>query len=109
LPLFLFHRDFAYYSPIGSESDRHRVIVSFAYQNGWHVSFFDGDRRCTLLPRTAFFNSEESMVEFIRRADGLKILEDRTIFGMQIKRDYGDDVDLHLSREQYRELIKGKR
>jgi len=49
------------------------------------------------------------MVEFIRRADGLKILEDRTIFGMQIKRDYGDDVDLHLSREQYRELIKGKR
>lgn len=48
------------------------------------------------------------MVEFIRRAGVLKILEDRTIFGMQIKRDYGD-VDLHLSPEQYRELIKGKR
>jgi len=32
--------------------------LSFTYRNGWHVIFFDGDRRRAMLPRKAFFNSE---------------------------------------------------
>jgi hypothetical protein len=36
------------------------------------------------------------MVEFIRRGGGLKTLEDKNIFKMQINRNYGE-VDLHLA------------
>jgi hypothetical protein len=82
---------------------RHRVILSFAYRDGWHVSFFDSDRKRTLLPRKAFFNSEEAMTEFIHRAGGLKTLEDRNIFEMLLKRNFGD-VDLHVTQEQYKKL-----
>lgn len=42
------------------------------------------------LPRTAFFNSEETLTEFVRRSGGIKTLEDRNIFEMQLKRNFGD-------------------
>jgi hypothetical protein len=87
---------------------RHKVILSFAYQNGWQCSFFDADRKRTLLPRRAFLNSEETMTEFVRRSGGIKTLEDRNIFEMQLKRNFGD-VALSLTVEQYRELMKGNR
>lgn len=103
LPPIKIHSMFAYYSPMGS--DRHRVIMSFAYQNGWRCAFFDSDRKRTPLPRKAFFNSEETLTEFVRRSDGIKTLEDRNIFEMQLKRNFGD-VDLNLTLEQYRELMK---
>jgi hypothetical protein len=99
---------FAYYSPMANDQpSRHKVILSFAYQNGWQCSFFDSDRKRTLLPRKAFFNSEETMAEFVRRSGGIKTLEDRNIFEMQLKRNFGD-VTLNLTVEQYRELKKGK-
>jgi hypothetical protein len=76
---------------MGSEqASNHKVTLSFTYRNGWHVSFFDSDRRCTLLPRKAFFNSEEALTDFVRRAGGIKTLEDRNIFEMQLKRNFGD-------------------
>ena len=56
-----------------------------------------------MLPRKAFFNSEETMTEFIRRGGGLKTLEDRNIFEMQLKRNFGD-VGLNLTPEQYAKL-----
>ncbi len=80
-----------------------RVILSFTYRNDWHATFFDGDRRRAMLPRKAFFNSEETMTEFIRRGGGLKTLEDRNIFEMQLKRNFGD-VGLNLTPEQYAKL-----
>ena len=40
------------------------------YRKGWHVCFFDSDRNRRQLPRLAFFNSDEAMVEFTRRAGG---------------------------------------
>jgi hypothetical protein len=49
---------------------KHRVLMSFTYRKGWHVCFFDGDRHRRQLPRLAFFNSDEAMVEFTRRAGG---------------------------------------
>jgi hypothetical protein len=64
-----------------------KVLMSFHYQNGWHVIFFDGDRRRTQLQRKAFFNSDEAMMEFAYRAGGPKTLEDRNIFAMQIARN----------------------
>jgi hypothetical protein len=84
-----------------------KVILSFAYQHGWRCTFFDGDRKRTVLPRTAFFNSEETLTEFVRRSGGIKTLEDRNIFEMQLIRNFGD-VNLNLTVAQYRELKKGK-
>jgi hypothetical protein len=70
------------------------------------VSFFEGDRKRSLLPRKAFFNSEETLTDFVRRAGGIKTLEDRNIFEMQLKRNFGD-VNLNLTLEQYNKLKRG--
>jgi hypothetical protein len=84
-----------------------KVFMSFLYRSGWQVAFFDSDRRRTLLPRKAFFNSDEAMVEFVRRANGAKTLEDKNILEMQMKRNHGE-VALDLQPEQYAKL-KGLR
>jgi hypothetical protein len=55
------------------------------------------------LPRLAFFNCDEAMVEFTRRAGGPKTLEDRNIFDMMIRRSFGE-ITLELSDEQYAKL-----
>ena len=80
-----------------------RVLISFRFTDGWHVMFFDADRKRSLLPRKAFFNSDEVMVEFIRRGNGPKTLEDRNILEMQMKRTFGE-VTLELTPEQYAAL-----
>lgn len=79
--------------------------MSFHYKDGWHVIFFDGDRRRTALPRRAFFNSDEVMTEFIRRGGGLRTLEDRNIFEMQLAKNFGE-TELLLTPEQYEKLRK---
>jgi hypothetical protein len=55
----------------------HKVLMSFTFRKGWHICFFDCDRRRSQLPRLAYCNSDEEMVEFSRRAVGPKTLEDR--------------------------------
>jgi hypothetical protein len=55
------------------------------------------------LPRLAFFNSDEAMVEFTRRAGGPKTLEDRNIFEMMIRRSFGE-ITLELTAEQFARL-----
>jgi hypothetical protein len=55
------------------------------------------------LPRLAFFHSDESMVEFTRRAGGPKTLEDRNIFEMLMRRSFGE-ITLELTDEQYAQL-----
>lgn len=77
--------------------------MSFHYLNGWHVTFFESDRNRTQLARNAFFNSEETMIEFVRRANGVKTLEDRNILDMMIERNFGE-VCLMLTAEQYIKL-----
>ena len=57
--------------------------MSFTYRKGWHGCFFDCDRIRRQLPRLAFVNSDEAMVEFTRCAGGPKTLEERTIFDME--------------------------
>lgn len=80
-----------------------RVILSLLYRNGWHAEFFNCDRKRARLPRTAFFNSDEALTEFIRRAGGAKTLEDRNILEVQLKRKFLD-VTLDLTEEQYAKL-----
>lgn len=80
-----------------------RVILSLIYRNGWRAEFFDCDRRRARLPRTAFFNSDEALTEFISRGGGAKTLEDRNILEMQLKRGFLD-VTLDLTAEQYAKL-----
>jgi hypothetical protein len=77
--------------------------MSFTFRKGWHVCFFDSDRNRCQLPRLAFFNSDEAMVEFARRAGGPKTLKDRNIFEMMIRRSFGE-ITLELSDEQYAKL-----
>src|SRR5271156_114294 len=84
---------FAYNSSmqLGSpQPRRHKVLMSFRYWNAWDVIFFDTDRMRTALPRRARFNSDEAMIEFIRRAGGPKTLEDRNILAMMIERKSGE-------------------
>jgi hypothetical protein len=57
------------------------------------------------LERTAFFNSDEAMIEFTRRAGGPKTLEDRNILAMMMQRHSGE-ITLELSDEQYARLRK---
>lgn len=82
---------------------KRRVLMSFTYRKGWHVCFFDCDRNRRQLPRLAFFNSDEAMVEFTRRAGGPKTLEERNIFEMQMRRTFGE-ITLELTDEQYEKL-----
>ena len=77
--------------------------MSFTYRKGWYVCFFDSDRNRRQLPRLAFFNSDEAMVEFTRRAGGPKTLEDRNIFEMMIRRSFGE-ITLELTAEQFARL-----
>jgi hypothetical protein len=71
----------------------------------WDVIFFDTDRMRTALPRRARFNSDEVMIEFARRAGGLRTSEDRNIFDMMIQRKSGE-ITLELTDEQYAKLRK---
>jgi hypothetical protein len=79
-----------------------KVLMSFTFRKGWHICFFDCNRRRSQLPRLAFCNS---MIEFSRRAGVPKTLEDRNIFGMLIQRGAGE-VTLELTDEQYDKLRK---
>jgi hypothetical protein len=45
----------------------------------------------------------EAMIDFVRRAGGIRTQEDRNIFEMQLKRNFGD-VDLYLTFEQFKLL-----
>jgi hypothetical protein len=85
----------------------HRVLMSFTYRKGWHVCFFECDRQRRQLPRLAFFNSDEAMVEFTRRAGGPKTLEDRNIFAMIMERGFGE-ITLELNTEQFAKLRSKK-
>jgi hypothetical protein len=82
-----------------------KVLMSFTFRKGWHICFFDCNRRRSQLPRPAFCNSDEAMIEFSRRAGGPKTLEDRNIFDMLIQRGAGE-VTLELTDEQYDKLRK---
>jgi hypothetical protein len=55
------------------------------------------------LPRPAFFNSDEAMVEFTRRSGGPKTLEDSNIFEMMIRLSFGE-ITLELTAEQFARL-----
>jgi hypothetical protein len=55
------------------------------------------------LPRRTRFNSDEVMIEFARRAGGLRTSEDRNIFEMMIQRKSGE-ITLGLTDEQYAKL-----
>ena len=83
----------------------HKVLMSFTFLKGWHICFFDCGRRRSQLPRLAFCNSDEAMVEFSWRAEGPKTLEDRNIFDMLIRRGSGE-ITLELTDAQYDKLRK---
>jgi hypothetical protein len=84
---------------------KRRVLMSFTHRKGWHVCFFDVDRSRRQLPRLAFLNSDEALVEFVQRAGGPKTLEDRNIFEMQMRRTFGEAI-LDLTEEQYGKLCR---
>jgi hypothetical protein len=80
-----------------------RILMSFVYRNGWYVEFFNLDRMRTKLPRSAFFSSDEALVEFIHRCRGAKTLEDKNILEMQMKHNFGE-VTLELTDQQHAKL-----
>jgi hypothetical protein len=77
--------------------------MSFHFDRGWRIQFFECDRLRTALPRRAAFQGDEAMIEFIHRAGGLKTLEDRNILEMMMLRNFGETT-LHLTDAQYAKL-----
>jgi hypothetical protein len=57
---------------------------------------FRPDRMRTALPRKARLNSDEVMIEFARRAGGLRTSEDRNIFDLMSQRK-SDEITLELT------------
>jgi hypothetical protein len=84
---------------------KHKVLMSFDYKKVWSVVFWDTDRMRTPLPRKARFNSDEVMMEFIRRAGGPRTLEDKNILAMLMAKGTGE-ITLELTDEQYDKLRK---
>ena len=85
----------------------HKVLMSFTFRKGWHICFFDCDRRRSQLTRLAYCNSDEAMIEFSRRAGGPKTLEDRNILAMMMERKSGE-INLELTDEQYARLQRSR-
>ena len=81
----------------------YRVLASFHYEGGWHISFYDNDRGRSQLPRRAFCHDDEALLAFIQRAGGAKDSDIRFYLGEAIKRQHGD-VTLYLNAEQYDKL-----
>jgi hypothetical protein len=46
-----------------SPATTYRVIMSFHFDRGWRVTFFEDDRRRDALPRLAFFNCDETLLD----------------------------------------------
>jgi hypothetical protein len=83
---------------------RYKVLMSFVEKNGcWFVVFWNKDRMRTPLPRKARFTTDESLIEFARRAGGCRTLEEKNILAMMIQRKSGE-VALELTDEQYNKL-----
>jgi hypothetical protein len=88
---------------------RYKVLMSFGEKNGcWFVAFWNNDRKRPPLPRKARFTTDESMIEFARRAGGSRTLEDKNILGMMIERKSGE-IALELIDEQYDKLRRARR
>jgi hypothetical protein len=69
---------------------QYKVLMSFVENsNCWVVVFWNKDRMRTPLPRRARFTTDESLIEFARRAGGCRTLEDRNILDMIIQRKSG--------------------
>jgi hypothetical protein len=90
--------------PGAPQPRKHRVLMSFSYRDVWWVVFWDNDRMRTPLPRKARFTTDEAMVEFIRRAGGMRTLEDRNILEMMMRQHKSGEINLELTDEQYRKL-----
>jgi hypothetical protein len=69
----------------------------------WHICFFDMIAAGAKLPRLAFFNSDETLIEFTRRAAGPRTLEDKNILAMMMQKKSGE-ITLELTDEQYDKL-----
>lgn len=78
----------------------YRVLASFHYEDGWHISFYDNDRRRSQLPRRAFCHDDESLLAFLQRAGGAKDSDTRFYLESTLKRQHGE-VTLHLTGDQY--------
>ena len=54
-----------------------KVLMSFTFHKGWHICFFDCNRRRSQLPRLAFCNSDETAVEGCAALVGLRLCNKR--------------------------------
>lgn len=80
---------------------KHKVLMSLVETSGcWVVVFWNKDRMRTPLPRKARFTTDESLIEFARRAGGCRTLEEKNILDMMMQRKSGE-VALELTDEQY--------
>ena len=63
--------------------------------------FFDKNGMRTPLPRKTRFTTDETMVEIIRRAGGMRTLEDRNILEMMMRQHKSGEINLELTEGQY--------
>jgi hypothetical protein len=82
---------------------KHRVLMSFSYREVWYVVFWNNNRMRTPLPRKARFTTDEALIEFTRRAGGIRMQEDRQILEMMIQHR-SSEIPLILTDDQYSKL-----
>ena len=77
--------------------------MSFHFEKGWRVTFFEDDRRRSALHRRAFIHTDEQLMDFIQRAGGIDGSDTRFYVEQAIKRGHGD-ITLRLIEDQYQIL-----
>jgi hypothetical protein len=80
----------------------HRIHMSFVLRDRWHCTFLAEDLRTAVAPARTFSNPD-SMLEMIRRGNGLRDLACRQAVEHAIQSGRGN-VDLLLTPEQFAKL-----
>ena len=79
-----------------------RIHVSFVLHERWHCTFLAEDLRTPIAPARTF-SKPDSMLEMIRRGNGLRDLACRQAVDLAIQAGRGN-VDLLLTPEQFAKL-----
>jgi len=86
-----------------SSHETHRVFMSFAFSNGWHCRFHQGDLSKTPISRPFLFRDKHKVYEAGRRGHGLTDATSVSQLNQAIAAGHGG-IWLRLTDEQYSTL-----
>lgn len=87
-----------------SQTQTHRVYLSFQCRDGWQCQFLEADLK-TALPRKLHFTSPDKLIELVERAGVFTDQDTRSAVNHGIEIGRGG-IFLNLTEEQYATLRK---